>query len=294
MQPLKIAIQKSGRLTEESLTLLKACDISFERTHGKTQLKTTAWNFPLEILFVRDEDIPNFIADGVVDLGIVGENIIAETEKEVAVIEKLNFSKCRLSLAVPKNSDIKTLKDLNNKKIATSYPKILNNFLQDNNIKAEIHVVNGSVEIAPSIGVAEAICDLVGTGSTLLINGLKELETVFKSEAVLIAHNSAISTSTTSPLINNKLIENIIFRIRTVLAAKNSKYILLNAPINALDEILSLLPSLNSPTVMPLADKNWVTVHSVLTANEFWEIVPQLKKAGAEGILVTSLEKLVP
>lgn len=285
---IKIAIQKAGRLTENSLSLLRSCDIHFEESRGSSQLKSSASDFPLEMLFVRDEDVPHYVADNVAQLGIVGENIIAEMGRSVTILKKLNFSHCRLSLAVPKTSNFKDLKDINGSKIATSYPNILQNFLDKNNIKAEIHVIKGSVEIAPSVGLADLICDLVGTGSTLMLNGLKEFEVIFRSQAVLV-RSAAESTKE-----NESAIADFTFRVDSVLNAANSRYMLLNAPANSLDKIIKLLPSLKSPTIIPLADNQWFSVHCVINTKNFWKIVGDLKKAGAEGILISPLEKIIP
>lgn len=281
---LKIALQKSGRLSEESGALLKKCGIAFSNGFGK--LRAEAQNFPLEIYFLRDDDIPEYVADGVADIGIVGENVLAETMKNVDVIEKLGFGRCRLSLAVPKNFDYKSPKDFDGKRIATTYPNILQKFFAEKNIAAEIHTISGSVEIAPSIGLADAVCDLVSSGSTLFTNGLREVETVMKSEAVLIARKNLSSDQ-------QKILDKMLFRIRAVRAAKQNKYILLNSPNEKLDEIINLLPGIKSPTVMPLAKENWSSVHSVINENDFWEVVESLKNAGAEGILVLSIDQMI-
>lgn len=283
-QKLKIALQKSGRLSDESHRLLKKCGISFNDGLGK--LRTEASNFPLEIFFLRDDDIPEYVADGVADIGIVGENIIFEDKREVEVVEKLGFGKCRLSLAVQKNFEYKTVKDFEGRRIATSYPNILREFFKEKNVRAEIHVISGSVEIAPSIGLADAVCDLVSSGSTLFTNGLREVETVLFSEAVLIAQKNLDETA-------NKLLEKLCFRIKSVKAAAKNKYILLNAPNEKLTEIAALLPGIKSPTVMPLAESGWSSVHSVISANDFWEIVESLKNKGAEGILVLSIDQMI-
>jgi ATP phosphoribosyltransferase len=284
IQKLKIALQKSGRLSEESHKLLKKCGISFSNGLGK--LRTEATNFPLEIFFLRDDDIPEYVADGVADIGIVGENIIFEDKREVEIIEKLGFGKCRLSLAVPKNFEYSSIKDLDGKRIATSYPNILREFFAENNVKTEIHTISGSVEIAPSIGLADAVCDLVSSGSTLFTNGLREVETVLRSEAVLIARKKLDETA-------QKLLEKLLFRIKSVKAAKANKYILLNAPNEKLAEIEQILPGIKSPTVMPLAESGWSSVHSVINENDFWEIVENLKNKGAEGILVLSIDQMI-
>ncbi|MCD9186205.1 MAG: ATP phosphoribosyltransferase [Pyrinomonadaceae bacterium] len=281
---LKIALQKSGRLSEESHKLLKKCGISFSNGLGK--LRTEATNFPLEIFFLRDDDIPEYVADGVADVGIVGENIIFEDERNVETIEKLGFGKCRLSLAVPKNFDYETVQNFEGKRIATTYPNILRTFFAKKNVNTDIHTISGSVEIAPSIGLADAVCDLVSSGSTLFTNGLREVEIVLNSEAVLIANNNLDETA-------QKLLEKLLFRIKAVNAAKQNKYILLNAPNEKLNEITEILPGMKSPTVMPLAEKGWSSVHSVINENDFWEVVESLKKKGAEGILVLSIDQMI-
>ncbi len=279
---IKIAIQKSGRLNQYSLNLLKDCGILIE----KDQLKVVSRNFPVEVFFLRNSDIPQYLKDGVIDLAIIGENLLFEKGNDIEVVENLGFSKCRVSIAVPKNSSISYLKQLNGKKIATSYPNTLNSFLKKNNIKCETHIINGSVEIAPNIGLADAICDIVSSGSTLFKNNLKELKTLLNSEAVL-----AISPKVKS----NKLeiIEKIRFRIKSVLSAKNSKYILMNVPNNKIEKIGSILPVLKSPTIMPLAKSGWSSVHSVIEDDSFWDVIDKLKDAGAEGIIVCPIEKMV-
>jgi len=281
---IKIAIQKSGRLNQYSLNLLKDCGILIE--NEKDQLKVVSRNFPVEVFFLRNSDIPQYLKDGVIDLAIIGENLLFEKGNDIEVVENLGFSKCRVSIAVPKNSSISNLKQLNGKKIATSYPNTLNSFLKKNNIKCETHIINGSVEIAPNIGLADAICDIVSSGSTLFKNNLKELKTLLNSEAVL-----AISPKVKS----NKLeiIEKIRFRIKSVLSAKNSKYILMNAPNNKIKKIGSILPVLKSPTIMPLAKSGWSSVHSVIEDDSFWDVIDKLKDAGAEGIIVCPIEKMV-
>ena len=280
---LKIAIQKSGRLHEDSLRLLKECGIDI--SNGGNKLKSSAANFPLEVYFLRDDDIPQYVEDAVADVGIVGENVVYEKKKEVEVMEQLGFGKCRLSIAVEK-SEIYDKQGLNGKKIATSYPVILQEFLDKNNIDAEIHEISGSVEIAPGIGLADAICDLVSSGSTLLTNGLKEAETILESQSVLIRNKNL------DP-VKQRLLEKLLFRLRAVKKAKNNKYILLNAPNEKLDEIIGLLPGMKSPTVLPLASSGWSSVHSVVNENDFWEIIEQLKAAGAQGILVVPIEKMI-
>lgn len=281
---LKIALQKSGRLHEDSIGLLRNCGIRFG--NGVAKLKAEARNFPLEIFFLRDDDIPEYVADGVADIGIVGENVIYEVEKDVEVVEKLGFGRCRLSLAVPKSFEYNDFNNLENTRIATTYPNILGKFIKENNIKAEIHNISGSVEIAPSIGLANAICDLVSSGSTLFSNGLREVEVVMNSEAVLISRKN-LNVET------RKLLDKLLFRVKAVIAAKQNKYILLNAPKEKLDEIIRLLPGMKSPTVLPLAESGWSSVHSVINENDFWEVVEQLKNAGAEGILVVSIDQMI-
>jgi len=281
---IKIAIQKSGRLNQYSLNLLKDCGILIE--NEKDQLKVVSRNFPVEVFFLRNSDIPQYLKDGVIDLAIIGENLLFEKGNDIEVVENLGFSKCRVSLAVPKNSSISNLKQLNGKKIATSYPNTLNSFLKKNNINCETHIINGSVEIAPNIGLADAICDIVSSGSTLFKNNLKELRTLLNSEAVL-----AISPKVKS----NKfeIIEKIRFRIKSVLSAKNSKYILMNAPNNKIKKIGSILPVLKSPTIMPLVKSGWSSVHSVIEDDSFWDVIDKLKDIGAEGIIVCPIEKMV-
>lgn len=284
MSILRIALQKSGRLSESSFALIKECGIDFPNGTGK--LKSEASNFPAEFLFLRDDDIPGYVADGVADVGIIGENVMVEKNQPVRLVERLGFSKCRLSIAVPKSKNYTGLQDLQGTDIATSYPRILAEFLKKNQISARIHEISGSVEIAPSIGLAEAICDIVSSGSTLMSNGLKEVEVVFHSEAVLIA-NPAISTE------KQKILEKLLFRIHAVQNAKKNKYILLNAPKSALKEIIKILPGMKSPTILPLAIEDWCSVHSVIHEDDFWEIIENLKAAGAEGILVVPIEKMI-
>ncbi len=281
---LKIAIQKSGRLSEDSLKLLKECGIDINT--GLNKLKTEAYNFPLELFFLRDDDIPQYIEDGVADIGIVGENVLLEKNKKVKTVEKLGFGKCRLSIAIPKDKSFKSIKDLNGSKIATSYSNILAKYLKEQKVKAEIHEISGSVEIAPSIGLADAICDLVSSGSTLLSNGLKEVEVILRSEAVLIATKNLSKEKTA-------LLEKLLFRIEALRSAKKNKYILLNAPNKKLDAICKILPGMKSPTILPLAEKGWSSVHSVVEENQFWEIIEKLKANGAQGILVVPIEKMI-
>lgn len=284
MEVLRIAIQKSGRLSEKSLELIREAGISL--TNGDRRLISLAANFPLEILYLRDDDIPQYVTDGVADIGIVGENVVAEKGLNLNVVEKLGFSKCRLSLAIPKSEDYSDISYFQGKKIATSYPKILGNYLQENKVNAEIHEISGSVEIAPGIGLAEGIFDIVSSGSTLISNGLKEVEVVMRSEAVLVA-NSEISE------IKQNLLDKFLFRINSVRAAKRNKYILLNAPNKNLDEIVKIIPGMKSPTIMPLAEEGWSSVHSVLNENQFWEVIDRLQELGAEGILVIPIEKMI-
>ncbi|MES2775748.1 MAG: ATP phosphoribosyltransferase [Bacteroidota bacterium] len=281
---LKIAIQKSGRLYEDSISLLKECGIDIK--NGMNKLKAEAENFPIEVFFLRDDDIPQYVEDRVADVGIVGENVLYEKEKEVTTVEKLGFGKCRLSVAIKKGEEYIGPQFLQGKSIATSYPVLVQQFLDKNKIEAEIHEISGSVEIAPGIGLTEAIVDLVSSGSTLFMNGLKETEIILKSEAVLVRNNS---------LEQEKLdiLEKLLFRIRSVKKAKNNKYILLNAPNEKLAQIIAVLPGMRSPTVLPLAEPGWSSVHSVLNENDFWEIIEQLKAAGAEGILVVPIEKMI-
>ncbi len=281
---LKIAIQKSGRLSESSLTLLKECGIDID--NGLNKLKVEASNFPLEIFFLRDDDIPQYVEDKVADLGIVGENVLLEKEKSLDIVDRLGFGKCRLSLAIPKEQAYSSLKDLDGKRIATSYPSLLSGYMKARNVSADIHEISGSVEIAPGIGLADAVCDLVSSGSTLFSNGLKEVEVVLRSEAVLIA-NKALTVE------QRDLLTKLLFRIRAVRKAKNNKYILLNAPNDRLKAICEILPGMKSPTILPLAEANWSSVHSVVEENKFWEIIEKLKNEGAQGILVVPIEKMI-
>lgn len=284
MNTLKIAIQKSGRLSEDSLKLIKECGIKFN--NGKGKLKAVADNFPLEFLFLRDDDIPGYVEDGVADLGIVGENVLIEKENQVTLVKKLGFSKCRLSIGIDRNWDYKGIQELDGKSIATSYPKILFNYLKENNVKADIHEISGSVEIAPSIGLAEAVCDIVSSGSTLLSNGLKEADVILRSEAVLIAQNNLSAEK-------QEILDQLIFRMNAVQEGKKNKYILLNAPNDSIDEIIGLLPGMKSPTILPLAMEGWSSLHSVVKEDDFWDVIEKLKKAGAQGILVSSIEKMI-
>jgi ATP phosphoribosyltransferase len=283
-ETLKIAVQKKGRLYDGSMALLKECGIDV--SNGNNQLRVQAANFPLEVFFLRDDDIPEYVQDAVADIGFVGENVVAEKNKAVVSVEKLGFGKCRLSIAIPKSGAIKSLNDLTGKKIATSYPLVLSNYLREKNINATIQEISGSVEIAPRIGLADAICDLVSSGSTLFSNELDELETVLKSEAVLIS-NKNLSAG------KQKLLDKLLFRIRAVKKAKNNKYVLLNAPNDKLEAICKLLPGMKSPTVLPLAEKGWSSVHSVISESDFWEVIESLKANGAQGILIVPIEKMI-
>ena len=281
---LRIAVQKKGRLSDDSLKLIRKCGIKFNNGTGK--LKAAATNFPMEFLFLRDDDIPGYVQDGIADIGIVGANEAEEKDKNVEQIKKLGFGKCRLSLAIDKNQEYRGLKDFEGKRLATSYPKILGDFLKAKGVRADIHEISGSVEIAPGIGLAYGICDIVSSGSTLMSNGLKEVEVIYKSEAVLLAKPGLGEEK-------QQILDRLIFRIDSVQAAKNNKYILLNAPNPAIDKIKQILPGMKSPTVMPLADGDWSSVHSVICEDDFWSIIEDLKNAGAEGILVLPIEKMV-
>lgn len=284
MTKLKIAIQKSGRLNQNSLKLLKDCGISFN--NGKDQLKVSISNFPMEILYLRNSDIPQYLEDGVVDIAIVGENLLIEKQKEVAIIEKLGFSKCRVSLAVPKEIKDESLNYFNGKKIATSYPNTLKSYFEKHNIQADIHIISGSVEIAPNIGLADGICDIVSSGSTLFKNGLKETQLILKSEAVLV---KSLQLNREKQAILSKL----VFRMQAVLRAKSTRYILMNVPNEKIAELSNILPVLKSPTILPLAQEGWSSMHSVINENEFWEVIDELKEAGAEDILVIPIDKMV-
>lgn len=281
---IRIAIQKSGRLNTDSLALLKSCGITVD--NGKDQLKAKARNFPLEVFFLRNGDIPQYLRDGVVDLAIVGSNLLVEKGTDLEVIESLGFSKCKVSIAIPKENSFSGVSDLAGKKIATSYPNTVNQFLKEKGIEADIHVISGSVEIAPNIGLADAICDIVSSGSTLFKNNLKEVIEILTSEAVLVQ----------APNLNEEqilLIEKIQFRIQAVLRAKQSRYILLNVPNEQIDSVSKILPVLKSATVLPLAQEGWSSIHSVINSGDFWEVIDQLKAAGAEDILVCPIEKMV-
>ncbi|MDT7830612.1 ATP phosphoribosyltransferase [Pricia sp. S334] len=281
---IRIAIQKSGRLNEDSLQILKDCGISID--NGKDQLKAASGNFPLEVFYLRNGDIPQYLRDGVVDVAIIGENVLIEKGEDIEIAEKLGFSKCKVSLAVPKDVAYNGVQDFEGKRIATSYPNTVQNYLKEKDVNADLHIITGSVEIAPNIGLADAICDIVSSGSTLFKNNLKEVEVMLKSEAVLAV----------SPKISKEcreILKQIQFRIQSVLQARHYKYVLLNAPNGKLDNILALLPGMRSPTVLPLAQKDWSSVHTVLNKDKFWEVIHELKEAGAEGILVCPIEKMV-
>ena len=281
---LKIAIQKSGRLYEESVKLLKECGIQL--SNGNKQLKTTAENFPLEVFFLRDDDIPQYVFDSVADIGIVGENVLLEKNKNIDLIFRLGFGKCRLSIAVPKEIKYNSIKDQEGLKIATTYAHLTQSFLNKNKVNAEIHEISGSVEIAPGIGLADAICDLVSSGSTLFTNGLKEVEVILKSEAVLVADKKLSAE-------NNALLQKLLMRINAVKTAKNNKYILMNAPNHQLENISAILPGSKSPTIVPLATEGWSSIHSVVNENDFWDVIEKLKALEAQGILVVPIEKMI-
>ena len=284
MSKLKLAIQKSGRLNEGSLELLKKCGIVID--NGKDQLKVTVPNFPLEILYLRNSDIPQYLEDGVVDIGILGENLLVEKEKNLDITTRLGFSKCRVSLAVPKDINATSASYFESKKIATSYPNTLKAYLDKQNVKCDIHNISGSVEIAPSIGLADGICDIVSSGSTLFKNGLKEMEVILTSEAVLVK-SPKISTE------KEQILEKLLFRIEAVLRAKNSKYILMNVPNEKIEDVTNILPVLKSPTILPLAQDGWSSLHSVINETQFWEVIDELKASGAEDILIIPIDKMV-
>ena len=284
MSKLRIAIQKSGRLSEKSLELLKSCGIKL--SNGERKLKTESDNFPIEVLFLRDDDIPQYVEQGVADIGILGENEVWEKDKDVLTIENLGFAGCKLSLAIPKDENYTGVSYFQNKKVATSYPKILQRFFTENNITAEIEEIGGSVEIAPGIGLADGIFDIVSTGSTLLMNGLKEVEIVKHSKAVLISNKDL-------PADKKKILDKLLFRIKAVQTSAENKYILLNAPNENIPQISAILPGMKSPTILPLADEGWSSIHSVIKEDDFWEVIDQLKDAGAQGILVIPIEKMI-
>ncbi len=281
---IRIAVQKSGRLSEESLKLFKECGIKFES--GGSKLRSISSNFPVEFLFLRDDDIPGYVEDGVADLGVIGENVLMENMRQVDVVKELGFSKCRLSLAIPRNEVYNGLDFFQGKNIATSYPNLTNAFLQKQGIQVTTHEISGSVEIAPSIGLAEGICDIVSTGGTLLSNGLKEVATVFNSQAVLIASKKLDAQK-------NDILSKLLFRIDSVQRGQNAKYVVLNAHEENLSKITALLPGMKSPSIMPLTEKGWFSLHSVISENDFWEIIESLRSAGAEGILVLPIEKMI-
>ncbi len=281
---LNIAIQKAGRLNEDSLNILKDCGISID--NGKDQLKASARNFPLEIFYLRNGDIPQYLRDGIVDIAIIGSNVLVEKGSDINIVEKLGFSKCRVSLAIPKSAKYASIADLQGKRIATSYPQTVENYLKEKGVEAELHIINGSVEIAPNIGLADAICDIVSSGSTLFKNNLKEVEKILTSEAVLAV----------SPRIGEgqkEILTKLQFRIRSVLAGRQSKYVLMNVPNDKIEKVIDLLPGMRSPTVLPLAEEGWSSVHSVINKDKFWEVIDELRQAGAEGILVCPIEKMV-
>lgn len=284
MSNIKIAVQKAGRLNEDSLQLLKDCGISID--NGKDQLKAFATNFPIEILYLRNGDIPQYLRDGVVDIAIIGENVLIEKGEDIKVAERLGFSKCRVSLAVPKTTKYKGIQDLDGMRIATSYPNTVEQYFKRFKVTPNIHLINGSVEIAPNIGLADAICDIVSSGNTLFKNNLKEVEVMLKSEAVL-AVSPNISDS------NNAILNKLRFRIQSVLKARSSKYILMNVPNNKVQSIIKLLPGMRSPTVLPLAEEGWSSIHTVIKKNSIWEVIEELKANGAEGLLVVPIEKMV-
>ena len=284
MTRIRIAVQKSGRLNEDSLRILKECGIAID--NGKDQLKAASRNFPLEIFYLRNGDIPQYLKDGVVDIAIIGENVLIEKGHDIAIAERLNFSKCRVSMAIAKSETYRSVKDFEGKRIATSYPNTVQKFLDENGITAELHIINGSVEIAPNIGLSDAICDIVSSGSTLFKNNLKEVEVLLESEAVL-----AVSPKISKE--RNEVLKKLRFRIQSVLQARQNKYVLMNAPNSKLDSIISVLPGMRSPTVLPLAEEGWSSVHTVINKDKFWEVIDELKSAGAEGILVCPIEKMV-
>lgn len=284
MNKIKIAVQKSGRLNDDSLKLLKDCGISID--NGKDQLKASASNFPLEVLYLRNGDIPQYLRDGVVDIAIIGENVLIEKGTDINIAERLGFSKCRVSIAIPKDVEYKSIQDLNGARIATSYPNTVLNYFKQFNVKPDIHLINGSVEIAPNIGLADAICDIVSSGSTLFKNNLKEVEKMLTSEAVL-----AVSPNISDE--NQQILDKIQFRIQSVLRGRKSKYVLMNAPNDKVESIIKLLPGMRSPTVLPLAEPGWSSIHTVVEKNSFWEVIDELKASGAEGLLVVPIEKMV-
>jgi len=281
---LRIAVQKSGRLYEDSVQLLKECGIDLRNV--KDRLRTVSENFPLEVFFLRDDDIPEYVEDGVADIGIVGQNVLLEKGRKVITVESLGFGKCRLSIAVPKTFEYNGIQDLEGKRIATSYPALVKSYLSDNQVNASIHEISGSVEIAPGIGLSDAVADLVSSGGTLFMNGLKEVDIILESQAVMVAKSNLTPAQ-------QSILDKLLFRIRAVKKAKKTKYVLLNAPNKQLEKIIAILPGMRSPTVLPLAQSGWSSVHSVLSEDEFWDRIEKLKEAGAEGILVVPIEKMI-
>ena len=284
MANLRIAIQKKGRLSEKTAELIESCGIQFNTGNGT--LRSEALNFPVELLYLRDDDIPGYVADGVADIGILGQNVVDETGFDVKVVKNLGFSRCRLSIALPAKVTYNGIKDLDGKRIATSYPNILGKFLAENGVKCDIHTISGSVEIAPAIGLTDAICDIVSTGSTLLSNGLRETEVIYRSEAVMVAHPALDAEK-------QAILDRLLMRIEAVRRAKSNKLIVMNAPIAATPEICKILPGMKSPTVVPLATEGWNSIQSVVNENDFWEVIEKLTAAGAEGILVCPIEKMI-
>ena len=281
---LRIAIQKSGRLSEISNELLQECGINIK--NGKNALLASASNFPLDVLYLRDDDIPQYVEDGTADLGILGENVVEESMARITLVKRLDFGRCRLSLAIPKMEEYNGIQYFMNKKIATSYPNILNQYLTENGVISDVHVISGSVEIAPNIGLADAICDLVSSGSTLLSNGLREVQVIMQSEAVLVSNRFLDAEGC-------QILDKILFRLNAVMTAKTNKYVILNAPNESISAIKKLLPGMKSPTVVPLVTEGWSAIHSVLNEEQFWDVIDDLKKAGAQGILVVPIEKMI-
>lgn len=281
---IRLAVQKSGRLSERSLQFIEESGISYSR--NKTRLKSPAYNFPMEILYLRDDDIPNYVAAGVADVGIVGQNVLAEKQAQVNILEEMGFSKCRLSLAIPQSKTYEGVKQFHGQKIATSYPNLLTNYLAQYDVTAEIHEISGSVEIAPSIGLADGVCDIVSSGSTLLANGLKEVEVIFRSQAVMIGDPNL-------PAAKQQILDQLLFRLRAVRRAEAYKYVLMNVPNDKIDQVREVLPGMKSPTITPLAVSGWSSLHSVVQEDDFWESIEKLKQAGAEGILVVPIEKMI-
>ncbi|MDM9631790.1 ATP phosphoribosyltransferase [Robiginitalea aurantiaca] len=284
METIKVAVQKSGRLNEDSLRILKDCGISID--NGRDQLRASARNFPMEVFYLRNGDIPQYLKDGVVDIAIIGENVLIEKGADIPVVEKLGFSRCRVSIAVPKNVEYNSINDLEGKRIATSYPNTVLQYLNQKGVTSDLHIINGSVEIAPNIGLADAVCDIVSSGSTLFKNNLKEVEVLLQSEAVLAVSPKAGAKQ-------HKILEQLRFRLQSVLEARNNRYVLMNAPNESLEAIISLLPGMRSPTVLPLAESGWSSIHTVINKDRFWEVLDQVKKEGAEGILVCPIEKMI-